>query len=127
MTTPDHQGALDALDRMLAKASNDDELVDIILVRRALVSAPPAPARLTFKEDDPVNHAAMTDLPPLTGSKTTSKHVGCPTCRAKPGQGCFKMDRKGPGGKPTTEPRGAYHRARAAKAKEMNVVRWDAS
>ena len=66
-------------------------------------------------------------LPPMKPvddkpKRPKSISVSCPTCKAKPGKGCFVMTNKGPGAKPTTQLRDkklGYHKTRAEKAKAV--------
>lgn len=65
--------------------------------------------------------AELPDPVPQPGKRLKSRDVKCPTCKAKPGAGCFRMSRRGVGAVPTTEPLGnTFHKSRTKAAREAS-------
>jgi hypothetical protein len=81
---------------------------------------------IVYKPDAKVDDQ-LPPMQPVPGKRVKSRDVKCPTCVARPGEGCFRMSSRGPSATPTDEPLVApgsgkpmMHKRRTEAAKEMS-------
>ena len=99
------------------------DMLDGITVQLEVSQLEPNPPMFDFRL--PV----QSDLPPMQKlpGRIKSTDISCPSCKAKPGQPCFRLTGRGPHGKPTNIPLVALgsgktmiHKKRTALAREAN-------
>ena len=105
-----------AIDALIA-GNSEEALGHLLMLQVEQIEKAP-PVKIDVPND--AERVYADELPPIQHTRRrgwSSLDVKCPTCKAKVGQRCFAMTKRGLHGEPTTEHVDKLHTPRREKAK----------